>query len=212
MDYLLYQFMQDITYNAEFHSHGLKIFDAVMFAGYTGVFTGMKSGKFAISINERQPRALFGVMYNLVSWILYAPSPAMHLRMTCLTAENYTQAKNMLITHAITAPVYFTISGTERNEGAIITRDRLSAADVWELDLTSSTDWAIVQTNYDHWISPAPVQDKNRSDTAKQLLGELQFHRMHESSMMEGIIQVAPVKNKGTIYSTVMNAKKGKFD
>ena len=208
MDYLLYKFMEDITYKAEFYYNEVKIYDAIMFAGYTGVFTAMKTGQFAISINERRPRALFGIFFNVASWILHAPSPAMLLRKACEHTLNYTEAKNMLINHPITAPVYFTISGTERDEGAIITRDRLSAADVWELKFQSPTDWVIVQTNYDHWISPAPAGDNNRADTAKELLRSLEFYRVHESSMMSEIIQKSPIKNRGTIYSTVMNAKK----
>ena len=207
MDYLLYQYMEDITYNGDFYKNGVKIYSAVMFAGYTGVFTAIKPEKFAISINERRPNGTLGLFFNLVGWMILTPSPAMHVRRICEQARNYTEAKNMLINKPITAPVYFTISGTEKNEGAIITRDRLSSADVWELNDQSSTDWVIVQTNYDHWISPAPTFDKNRADTAKESLKMLSRSGLNENTMMSNVIQKPPVKNQGTIYSTVMVPK-----
>lgn len=114
----------------------------------------------------------------------------------------------MLISSQITAPVYYTISGTVENEGAIITRDRTGAADVWLVNSQSPTDWAIVQTNYDHWISPAPLMDKDRADSARHSLNELSSSKLNESSILTEVLQRPPVFNQGTIYSTVMSAKK----
>jgi hypothetical protein len=45
--------MRAITYRAEFMRNGEKVFDAVMFAGTLGVYTGMKPGAFSVSQNTR---------------------------------------------------------------------------------------------------------------------------------------------------------------
>ena len=46
--------MRNITYIANFYKGGEHIFDAVMFAGDIGVYTGMKKGAFSVSENDRQ--------------------------------------------------------------------------------------------------------------------------------------------------------------
>jgi len=64
--------------------NGTKQFDAVMFAGYIGVFSGMKGGAFSISENQRKrdyytEDAKKGIVKNLamlffgtneISWII----------------------------------------------------------------------------------------------------------------------------------------------
>ena len=45
-----------------------EVFEAVMFAGYRGVLTGMKKGGFSISLNSRKPsyrRDIFSLIVNL---------------------------------------------------------------------------------------------------------------------------------------------------
>ena len=45
--------METFTYKAVFTRNGKPHFDAVMFAGVVGVYTGMKAEKFSISQNTR---------------------------------------------------------------------------------------------------------------------------------------------------------------
>jgi len=45
--------MRDLTYVANFYKDGAHIFDAVMFAGDIGVYTGMKPNAFSVSENDR---------------------------------------------------------------------------------------------------------------------------------------------------------------
>jgi N-acylethanolamine-hydrolysing acid amidase len=41
-------------------------------------------------------------------------------------------------------------------DGAVVTRDRQKAVDVWRLDPPSR--WFLVETNYDHWFRPRATQ------------------------------------------------------
>ena len=55
-----------ITYNAHFKRNNTIIFNATMFGGITGVFTGIKSGKFSISLNQRvKGDGLEGLLENI---------------------------------------------------------------------------------------------------------------------------------------------------
>jgi len=45
--------MRDITFIGEYYKGEEHIFDAVMFAGDIGVFTGVKPNAFSVSENDR---------------------------------------------------------------------------------------------------------------------------------------------------------------
>ena len=53
MDFDFSDDMRNGTYNAHFVKGGKPVFDAVMFAGTVGVYTGVKYGGFGITLNER---------------------------------------------------------------------------------------------------------------------------------------------------------------
>lgn len=50
---------------------------------------------------------------------------------------DYSSAVNRLSSGVTTAPVYFIIGGMLPGEGAVITKDRLRANDIWTLNQTS---------------------------------------------------------------------------
>jgi hypothetical protein len=47
--------MRNITYTASFYKNNSKLYDAVLFAGNVGIYTGLKAEKFSISENQRFP-------------------------------------------------------------------------------------------------------------------------------------------------------------
>jgi len=211
MDYPLYDSMHNITYNANFVKNGRTIFKAVMFAGYTGVFTAMTPNKFAISINQRNTETTLGLAINLVRWLGSSYSPASLLGYVCEHAGSFEEAQDMLANMPLTAPVYYTVSGTSQDQGAIITRDRTGAADIWKINFHSPADWCIGQTNYDHWITPPPASDKNRSNAVRQAVAEIGKGNMSEDTLLKKVLQQSPILNRGTIYSTIMSAATSEF-
>eukprot|EP00344_Euplotes_crassus_P005325 CAMPEP_0197004484 /NCGR_PEP_ID=MMETSP1380-20130617/23210_1 /TAXON_ID=5936 /ORGANISM="Euplotes crassus, Strain CT5" /LENGTH=336 /DNA_ID=CAMNT_0042423291 /DNA_START=205 /DNA_END=1213 /DNA_ORIENTATION=+ len=207
MDYPLYQSMQNLTYTADFFDNGEFLFRSTMFAGYTGVFTAMKPGKFAISINERHTKTAMGIGVNILRFITGSYSPASLLKYTCRYAQSYNEAKEILSKYPLTAPVYLIVSGTEVDQGAIISRDRSGAADIWLINNHSTADWVIVQTNYDHWIKPSPASDKERANTAYHHLKNIGRSELDKENIVTDVLQIPQILNRGTIYSTVMQAK-----
>jgi hypothetical protein len=55
LDFPLTPFLRNMTYKAEFYDGEHYRYEAMMFAGHMGVFTGFKKGGFSISENERTP-------------------------------------------------------------------------------------------------------------------------------------------------------------
>jgi hypothetical protein len=47
--------MRPIVYRAQFTHNGTLSFEAIMFAGTVGIYTGMKPGIFSVSENQRFP-------------------------------------------------------------------------------------------------------------------------------------------------------------
>ncbi|KAJ7401431.1 Serine/threonine-protein phosphatase with EF-hands 2 [Pitangus sulphuratus] len=55
--------------------------------------------------------------------------------------------------------VYYIVGGVSPKEGMVITRNRKGPADLWPLDPLGGA-WFRVETNYDHWTTPPPFDDR----------------------------------------------------
>ena len=67
------------------------------------------------------------------------------IRDTLIECQDYTCAFERLKTTQIIAPAYFTIAGTKGNEGAVISRNPNSIANLRTLE----ENWFVIQTNED---------------------------------------------------------------
>lgn len=123
MDFDFSDDMRKGTYNARFVKNGKRVFDAVMFAGTVGVYTGVRYGAFGITLNERTQRqdtaaavksiwsAFTGV--TEVSWLV---------RDTLTNCPDYKCASKSLKTTPTSSKCYFIISGIGEFEGAVIAK------------------------------------------------------------------------------------------
>ena len=72
MDFGLTELIRKVVYVAKFVRGQEYLFDAVMFAGTNGVYTGMKNGAFSISENIRKAttdNSIFHIAYNIALYI-----------------------------------------------------------------------------------------------------------------------------------------------
>ncbi|XP_051475784.1 N-acylethanolamine-hydrolyzing acid amidase isoform X2 [Apus apus] len=105
------------------------------------------------------------------------------------------------------SPHKFTISGDERGgvspkEGMVITRNRRGPADLWPLDPLGGA-WFRVETNYDHWTTPPPFDD--RRTAAIRALNATGQQNINFDTLFK-VLSVKPVLNNNTVYTTVMSA------
>jgi len=94
--------------------------------GFTGVMTGMATGRFAAAIN--QPPASGWLLSRLRHWRRGGLPPAHLLRQVFETAPDYETARRMLIETRLAAPAFFTLAGPGPSEGCIIERTPFEAA------------------------------------------------------------------------------------
>lgn len=126
-----------MTYVAKFVRGEEEIFYGVMIAGYTGMNTVFKPGKFALSMNARRPSEglnIFQLFYNLLLSFLGVQRTTMMIRDVAIKCEDFQCAVDYVMKTSTTTPAYYTIAGIKENEGIIITKDRFSVVHVEKLD------------------------------------------------------------------------------
>ncbi|KAJ7327226.1 hypothetical protein JRQ81_016985 [Phrynocephalus forsythii] len=117
-------------------------------------------------------------------------------------AEDFEAAVLLLSKTPIIADVYYIVGGVTPKEGVVITRRRSGPVDIWPLDPLSG-GWYRVETNYDHWTTPPPFDD--RRTPAIKALNATGQEKINLDSLYK-VLSVQPVLNKDTIYTTVMSA------
>lgn len=101
---------------------------------------------------------------------------------------------------------YIIVGGVTSGQGAIITRDRTHAADVWRLQMP--TRWFILETNYDHWN--APPADDDRRDPANKLMNSTSSAQV-DVAYLKKVLGTFPVLNAETTYTALMSAAYNSF-
>lgn len=203
--------LRNVAYQANFYKDGKLLYKAMMLAGFNGSFTAMKPGKFAVTLNAR-PRDYFlrGVIPALFR-VNGVHNPGSLLREAMEEADTYEEALDILQQSKLATKVYYVVSGTEPNQGIIITRNENEVEDLWRLDADSDTDWALYITNFDRDDPYLDKIDEGKTAKTREILRTVTKEKLDEENVMSEILQSPPMFNPYSIYSTVVNAKKGYF-
>jgi hypothetical protein len=96
------------------------------------------------------------------------------------------------------------LAGSNPGEGAVLSRNRHNATNIWMLDPPSR--WFEVQTNYDHWQQPPWFDDRvDPADNSLNALGQKQVS-------LQGLfdtLTVKPVLNIQTTYTILAVRRTG---
>jgi len=188
--------LRDLTIEVEFKQNNATLYECTMFAGSLGCFTGMRPGGWSVSINERDQGT--SPVLSLLAALEGGQSVAMFLRDLLQSVADFDSALLAVTTQPLIAPAYITLAGVKAGEGAIVTRNRTVADDVWKLD-ASADRWWILETNDDHWRPPL---DKRR-DVANAAMEALGQAGVSDAGLLS-VLDTPPVFNSGTIYTTQM--------
>lgn len=192
--------LRNMTFQGEFQQNGQLLFHATTFAGYVGVLSGQKPGQYSVTIDTRfYPKNglenLFGEIIAAIS--ATNASLVSFLSRNVLTNENdFDAALNQLSNSMLIADVYYILAGASANQGAVISRNRDNATDVWLLDVP--TRWFEVETNYDHW-KPAPWFD-DRVVPANEGMNKMGRNNLSLQGMFN-VLSTKPVFNIQTTYT-----------
>lgn len=129
------------------------------------------------------------------------------LRNGSYRGQSFMDAVDFLKTIPMAAPYYVIVAGKRSPDAAIITRSAEGVDDITWLD--STTDWLMVQTNYDR-NQPDPANDDRRT-VAECLLRQLGQVKGATHLGVYAVISSFPVHNVNTAYTAIMSAGTGEL-
>ena len=177
--------LKEITINVNFFKDGIKLFTCSTWAGYLGIFTGMKEN-WGIAVNYRRTGNNF--MSNISNVILGSWPIGALVRDALENAETYEVAKQLLSNSKLISPVYFCLVGKE--QGIVIIRDREGTKEV-------RTGKLIVQCNKDRHTHENILYSIEREEKVKEMLKQ-------DSKDLWKLVTVFPILNHETLYATRM--------
>lgn len=200
--------LSTITIDLVYYSGGSPVYRGTTFGGMVGLLTGKRMGAtpFSVSLDERDPTASYdptGIVHVILSAIsaLLGGGRVASFAIRDTLADpsmSFSSAVDALAAVPLVAPAYLIVGGP--GAGAVVTRDRESAVDVWRMDPQAGV-WYLLETNYDHWVPPPP--DDDRRDPGNQHMNQTGVRNIGVGSLYWVLTQ-PPTFNGETDYTTVM--------
>ncbi|GMS98429.1 hypothetical protein PENTCL1PPCAC_20604, partial [Pristionchus entomophagus] len=177
------------------------------FAGFVGIYNGVKQGAFALTANARG-----GTANPIQKWLDGdAPNAKWMTWLTRETMESnttYADAKKHLMNTELLSNVFYILSGTKPDEACVISRSHEKTEHLTEI--TSHKDsWFILQTNYEQDYDPWWIDDRQLPGmNCMRTLGKKNFG-------FPGLYNVLSSRtnlNKLTAYTALMHIDTGDFE
>lgn len=196
--------------NVDYMRGGKLLYKTATFIGFVGVITGIKPNVFSYSMNERfEANGGYIGLFEFFTGINRKQAFVTMIARDLFEDDSSTfdSVVQKLADTPLIAPCYYILGGPERNQGAVVTRARENAVDIWHLGMNNT--WYLAETNYDHWKAPLFVDDRiTPCNTCMKKMGQ-------ESMSFSGLFNVLssrPVLNKLTVYTALMELKTGKIE
>jgi len=201
--------LKEIAIQVQWQKGGKTLHSSTTFAGYVGFLSGFKKGAFSVTIDTRfYPEGLWELFYEFIAAIEERNASLVGFlsRQTFETQKDFESAVDNLSNTELISDVYYIIAGVSANQGAVISRNRINATDVWRLN--SPSRWFEVETNYDHWENPPWFDDRVvPANNAMNAMG--QTHLTLDG--MFKVLTVKPVFNLQTTYTILSCPADGTF-
>eukprot|EP01130_Rhizamoeba_saxonica_P011006 TRINITY_DN4550_c0_g1_i2.p1 TRINITY_DN4550_c0_g1~~TRINITY_DN4550_c0_g1_i2.p1 ORF type:complete len:276 (+),score=44.97 TRINITY_DN4550_c0_g1_i2:764-1591(+) len=203
--------LRNLTINLDFQRNGKTVYHGVTYVGYVGLLTGMKPGGFSVTVNTRfLPNGILDMLQTIIQAVLVQDSSVVSLlvRETLEKKATWNEAMYELSTRPLITDVYLTVAGIASGEGAVITRNRTGADDIWKVNSSDDT-WYVIETNFDRWEEP-PWYDNRRyyANNAMHEMGRNGISFPH----LQDVLSVKPVLNRLTTYSSLISPKDNYFE
>ena len=181
------------------------------FAGYMGVLSAQVPEQYSLTIDTRfYPQGPAELFEEIVIALEHKNASLVSFlaRDVIEQGGDFASALNTLSNYPLVADVYYIVAGISAGQGAVISRNRNNASDVWMLD-SAAGRWFEVETNYDHW-KPAPWFD-DRVDPANHMMNAIGQSAVTLPQMWE-VLSTKPVFNIQTTYTILSNPATGYWD
>lgn len=205
--------LRKMVVNINWMKDGKILFVSNNFAGFVGIYNGMKKGAFTVTANERFDGV--GGYVGIIRWMIgLEPNSRWMTWLTRETLEQkntYAEAYDHLANTHMLSPVYYILSGVNPYEGAIIVRTLNGSVtnQTIKMDPDSPYGWYLLQTNYDPNVPVLYIDDRRTP-------GNACMRKLGRSNVkFEGIYNVLSSRtnlNKLTTYTVLMDTIEGRFE
>jgi acid ceramidase len=203
--------LRKMIVNINWMKDGKLLYKSNNFAGFVGIYNGLKPNAFTLTANERF--ALAGGYYGMLRYVLGLEPGGRWMtwlaRETMETAATFDEAVDTLSNTPLLSPVYYIVGGVKPFEGAIITRGLNSTEILTEMDADSPNGWYLLQTNYDPGTPDLYIDDRTTpGNKCMQTLGQ-------SNVGFKGIYNVLSSRtnlNKLTTYTVLMSTGNNAFE
>jgi len=197
--------------NLEWKRGGETLFKSVNFAGFIGVYNGVRPQRFTVTANERFDRN--GGFMGILKWLMGDRSAnwmTLLVREVMEKADSYAESVHLLSKTPVIAPVYYIVAGNSSGQGSVIARSRHGIVDMRRLNVSSSPNgWYLLQTNYDPASKP-PFFDDRRTP-GNECMRTLARKRVGFEGLFNVLSSTSNL-NKLTAYTTLMRVDTGAME
>ena len=197
LDFGTYFVIAHLMFDAEYYKNDKLLYKGVELIGFRGAINAVKPGKFSVSLNLRWGQYRF---QNLLRVYQGYPTPNYNLMKVMIAANTYEEAVHMLKFNEISAPVFYTIAGTQKNEGMIISRQSNGIYRLDKLDVDNGI-WFLVVTNTDLDKEESP--DDYRRKPAEEKIKNIGRDSIDYQSLFTGVLSQYPNNNLVTAYTSI---------
>lgn len=200
LDYDSEAFLRNTTVTIDVSKDGKLLYTSVGFAWYLGVGTGISYSGFSITQNQRDAGSKFD---NFIALLLGYEGDLWAIRKVLTESKNYDDAYNYLYRAKLADATYYILGGVNADEGSVLVRSRAKTLGSPQLN---DTNWYVVQTNYDPWVTD-PSYDDRKTVAVQQLL-KFGQENMNIDTLFE-VLSVSPVLNPSTVFTTIFVPETG---
>jgi acid ceramidase len=205
--------LRTMVVNINWIKNGKVIFKSNNFAGFIGIYNGMKKGAFSLTANDRFDAV--GGYVGIIRWMIGLEPNSRWMtwlaRETLEQKNSYAEALDHLRNTPMLSPTYFIVSGINPYEGAIISRTLNGTVEEQSVKMNpdSPYGWYLLQTNYDPNEEVLYIDDRRTP-------GNICMKKLGRSNVgFKGIYNVLSSRtnlNKLTTYTVLMDTIEGKFE
>jgi len=198
----------NVTFEVLFVKGDKPLYISTMWPDSVGIATAMRYDGWAFEQNTRLSNdAKENLNAALEGGIAYGP----FARDVMESTSDFEEAIALLYNASFMAPQYFVMSGSGKDQGAVLTIDRLGkhkagTPKIHRVDSNSSEHWHLVQTNDDLTY---PTLDPRRPVANAILMSRTQ-DQVNVDEMWK-FVHSPPLKNPMTVFTTVMVPKTGYY-
>ncbi|UMM14952.1 hypothetical protein L5515_002572 [Caenorhabditis briggsae] len=209
-DWQISQKLRKMIINVNWIKDGKLLFKSNNFAGYIGIYNGLKPNAFSLTADDRFQ--LVGGYYGIFKWLFGLEADGKWMswlaRETLEQKTTYLDAKEHLMNTPMLSPVYYILGGSKKNEGCIIARSLNGTALLTEL-ADAKNGWYLLETNYDQGQEDLYLDDRDTpGDRCMDKLSQ-------KNAGFQGVFNVLSSRtnlNKLTTYTVLMSVETARFE